>query len=210
MNTTERVVFRCYENQSPQWEAYGIDSAVYGSGEELTEARADIKSAIALLHEVDEACVEIDEFHEHLARPADAEYPDIWIRTLHDNDTGRMLARREVAERIKAFLAQHPQYARTFSNGVASTGDVVASVVLPDDMLIDSMGQVGESDCLYICMPKGHKLYWQTLFTSEFPALPQNATPVASLELGDCATVEEFMNKTHAEADKAANFLVSA
>lgn len=27
MGTTERVAFRYYENQPPQWEAYGIDSA---------------------------------------------------------------------------------------------------------------------------------------------------------------------------------------
>lgn len=32
MGTTERVAFRYYENQPPQWEAYGIDSAAYGSG----------------------------------------------------------------------------------------------------------------------------------------------------------------------------------
>ena len=50
MGTTERVVFRYYENPAPQWEAYGIDSAAYGSGDTLAEARADIKSAISLLH----------------------------------------------------------------------------------------------------------------------------------------------------------------
>ena len=50
MGTTERVAFRYYENQAPQWEAYGLDSAAYGSGDTLAEARADIKSAISLLH----------------------------------------------------------------------------------------------------------------------------------------------------------------
>ena len=80
MGTTERVAFRYYENQAPQWEAYGLDSAAYGSGDTLAEARADIKSAISLLQEVDEESIGLVEFQEHLARPGDDQHPDVWIR----------------------------------------------------------------------------------------------------------------------------------
>ena len=210
MNTTERVVFRCYENQSPQWEAYGIESAVYGSGEKLDDARADIKSAISLLHEVDEESIELDEFQERLARPGDDQYPDLWVRALHDYDPNRMLARRDVQELVKKVLQKHPEYVRTFSNGVASTGDIIAVVALKNDMLYDTMEQIGSTDLIYLCMPDWPALYWQTLFTSEAPVHPGVARRVADLGLGDCATVSDFMRATHATVDKAENFLVSA
>ncbi len=125
MGTTERVAFRYYENQPPQWEAYGIDSAAYGSGDTLAEARADIKSAISLLHEVDEESIGLVEFQEHLARPGDGQHPDIWIRVSRDYDTNwGALPSRAAQNLVDSFLRENPAY--SFSNGVAPTGDIIA------------------------------------------------------------------------------------
>lgn len=128
MTITKRAAFRYYENQSPQWEAYGLDSAVYGSGDTLADARADIKSAISLLHEVDEESIELVEFQEYLARPGDDHYPDIWIRVSRDYDANWALPSRVVQNLVDSFLRENPAY--SFSNGVAPTGDIIAVVDL--------------------------------------------------------------------------------
>ena len=82
---------RWYENQSPLWEAYGIDHSVYGAGDTLEVAREDVKSSIALHLEAEEGTIELDEFHEHLVRPEDSNFPDVWVRTLQDFNAQRML-----------------------------------------------------------------------------------------------------------------------
>ena len=63
MTTIQPVVFRCYENQDPQWEAYGVSQSAYGSGNTLAEARNDVKSALALLRDVSQDSIELEEFH---------------------------------------------------------------------------------------------------------------------------------------------------
>lgn len=210
MSATERVVFRCYENQEPMWEAYGIDHAVYGSGDSLSEARDDIKAAISLLLEVEEDSIELDEFHERLARGADDKYPDVWVRALQDRKSERMLERRKIQESIKKLLEKNPEYVGTFRNGIASTGDIIAVVSFEDDMLYDVMGQIGSTDLIYLCMPEGDTLYWQTLFTSEASVPLEAARRISDLELGDCVTVGQFMRVTHAKVNEAEKFLAIA
>ena len=123
MTITKRAAFRYYENQSPQWEAYGLDSAVYGSGDTLADARADIKSAISLLYEVDEESIELVEFQEYLAHSGDGQHPDIWIRVSRDYDANWALPSRAVQNLVDSFLRENPAY--SFSNGVAPTGDII-------------------------------------------------------------------------------------
>lgn len=128
MTITKRAAFRYYEGQPPYWEAYGLDSAVYGSGDTLADARADIKSAISLLHEVDEESIELVEFQEYLARPGDDHYPDIWIRIPRVYDINGELPSRVVQNLVDSFLRENPAY--SFSNGVAPTGDIIAVAAL--------------------------------------------------------------------------------
>lgn len=211
MNTTYSVVFRCYENQDPQWEAYGIHEAVYGSGSTLREAKEDIAGALALLTDVPVETVQLQEFHERLIRKADAQYPDIWVRILHDaGNFDQTSQRRHVAEFIKQQLDSHPSRVHTFDNGTASTGDIIAYVALPGDKLSDVLDQVGDADRIYLCMPHGEVLQWQTVFTREAENQPQHAEAIADLPLSERCTVQEFMETTHANEQQAENFLVAA
>lgn len=210
MTTIQPVVFRCYENQDPQWEAYGVTQSAYGSGNTLAEARNDVKSALALLLDVSQDSIEIEEFHERCVRVADDTYPDIWLRTRQDRDGNKMLTRRHIVDAVKNELITHPEYVHTFDNGYASTGDIIAVVALPDDMLSDVLNQIGTADRVYLCMPVGDNIQWQTVFTAEAEDKPMGATPIANLPLRDSATVADFMKATGAMTDRAANYLVAA
>jgi len=210
MTTIQPVVFRCYENQDPQWEAYGVSQSAYGSGNTLAEARNDVKSALALLRDVSQDSIELEEFHERCVCAAADAYPDIWVRTRQDRNGNKMLTRRHIVDAVKNELITHPEYVHTFDNGYASTGDIIAVVALPDDMLSDVLNQIGTADRVYLCMPVGDNIQWQMVFTTEAEDKPMGATPIANLPLRDSATVADFMKATGAMTDRAANYLVAA
>ena len=145
MTTTERVVFRYYEGQPPYWEAYGLDSAAYGSGDTLADARADIKSTISLLYEVDEESIELVEFQEYLARSGDGQHPDIWIRIPRVYDINGELPSRVVQNLVESFLRENPAY--SFSNGVASTGDIILVATLEKGIFYATFSTPLPGDC---------------------------------------------------------------
>lgn len=121
-----------------------------------------------------------------------------------------MLTRRHIVDAVKNELITHPEYVHTFDNGYASTGDIIAVVALPDNMLSDVLNQIGTVDRVYLCMPVGDNIQWQTVFTTEAGDKPMGATPIANLPLRDSATVADFMKATGAMTDRAANYLVAA
>src|SRR5699024_4493408 len=82
-------------------------------------------------------------------------------------DPERMVRRRNIRSRIGAHLEANPDYFHTFSAGGSSTGEVIAAVALPDDLLASLLDQVGGTDRLYVAMPEGPLLYWQCLVTPE-------------------------------------------
>lgn len=207
MNDSIPVVFRYDDGE---WEVYALNAAVYGSGDDLDEARKDIRAALALHFEIEPNEIHLDEFQERLVYPETNESPAIWARCHMDQDSDKMLSRREVGFSIKSRLEESPELLRTFEHGFSSFGDVVATVAFEDDMFIDLLRQVAATDRLFVCMPQGSALYWNCLFTDEAELKPDNAVKVSSLNIGEASTVGEFMQVTQASERAPKEFLVPA
>lgn len=211
INNVHNVVFRCYSDVETSWEAFGINASVYGYGDTLAEARIDISEGLALHFSSDPREIKLNEFHEHCVYPETDSSEAIWVRTYQDLDPDRMCGRREVREAIKTALLEQPEYLNTFRNGAASTGDIIATVCYPDDMLGDLLDQVGDIDRLFVCMPHDRKFFWQCLVTPEADNRDASKeTPVSELGLSDAATVWDFMQATNASVGQPESFLLSA
>ena len=206
-NNIFNVAFRCYNGD---WEAYGINQPFYGYGETLTKAKADVKNAIEALTETPANTIDINEYHEHRVAEATETHPDVWVRAHHDLDGTRMLERRATKERIEKALKRNPKYVHTFDHGESSFGDIIAIACLDDDMLIDLLEQVGEANRIFACVAYEGKLYWQCIFTEEAENKPDNAIDIETLELGDAATVGDFMRATKPSMTKPQKFLTAA
>lgn len=221
MNTIQNVVFRQYTDDSPFWEGYGLTESVYAYGETLNEVREDMCEALSVHLEIAPEEIHLCEFHELKVFDCTESVPSIWVRTAEplagEGDASpsqieRVLHRRDVREAIIEYLQNNPSAAAsTFSNGVASTGDVVATVALPDDLLGSVLEQVGDTTRLYVCMPDGHSLYWQCVVTTEALDFNQeDSFPLDALNMGDATTVREFMRQTHADTRKSKDYLLAA
>ena len=209
MSIAQNIVFRHYRGDDPCWEAYGIALAAYGSGGSLSEAKQDVREALAALLDVNEACVEIDECHEHCIYKETDSSPAVWVRTFHDHDPQRMLKRREIRDRVERLLDENPGYLSTFDNGISVTGDVVATVALEDDMLMDILEQVGDLGRLFVCMPVDGAVIWQCITTKDAEDRSDDEVPIASLNLGAAATIAEFMQLTEAKQERATDYVLA-
>ncbi|AZA10430.1 hypothetical protein CGERO_00460 [Corynebacterium gerontici] len=185
------IAFRCYPQQSPKWEAYGINHAVYGSGDSLSETREDARQALGLHLDCNADDIYFTELHEHQVAVDTPDHPAVWVRTLHEESPRRDEFRREIREIIAETLVTDPQYYDVFAFGTASTGDIVATIALPDDLVSNLLAQVGGTDRLYVCLPSKQDLQWQCL-SNEFAEGEPGDVTVASLGLSDAASVADF------------------
>ena len=71
--------------------------------------------------------------------------PAVWVRTYQDDDADRMVRRREVRQIIADHLAAHPEHMITFAQGSGVMGDVVATVMFPEELLCELVVQFGYS-----------------------------------------------------------------
>lgn len=210
-NRIFNVAFRCHAGVEAEWEAYGIDVPVYGSGKSLAETRLDVTSGFALHFDIDPGVIELNEFHEHCVYPETDDSEAVWVRTYQDSDPERMCRRRDVRDAIENTLRDKPSYLNTFRNGTASTGDIIATVCFEDDMLMDLLAQVGDTDRIFVCVPYPDGLYWQCLNTPE--ATNRHVAEeiaVRDLKLGDAATVGDFMEATNASPSNPGSYLLTA
>lgn len=210
MTTFVNVALRHYQGADPAWEAHGINYPYYGSGDTVAEARDDAREAAALLLDEDDTNIEVQEFHEHLVRAETDTEPAVWVRTYQDGDTDRMLARREVREHIKDYLEQHPERMDTFTQGVGVMGDVVATVMFPDECLLHLLDQVGDGQRLYVAVPCSDGIYWQCISEQGLPDERPGGIAIDDLPLSDSSTIEEFMKVTEASIDASGNIVLSA
>lgn len=213
MTIRQTAVFRA--NRDPDtascyWDVYGINESVYAFGESLAEARRDAREAFACHFDVSPEDIILEEYHEHVAYTDPASGTDVWVRTHEDFDPDRMDGRRNIRTNIGKHLDANPDYIATFSAGGSSTGEVIAAVALPDDLLVSLLEQVGGTDRLYVAMPEGPHLYWQCLVTPEAEGFHTGTRPVSDLNLGPEATVADFMEATGAKESRPTDYLLCA
>ncbi|MFI5504477.1 hypothetical protein ACFLIN_03820 [Corynebacterium kutscheri] len=211
MNNPINIAFR-HINGTSAVEAYGINHPVYGYGETLTEAKADIQQALALLFDQPEGTTyDLNIHHEWCVYEGDGSTPTIWVRTFDDpHNSDRLLLRRKIKDQIQEYLRTNPDYLETFTLGRSVFGDVIAAVCFEDDMLIDALEQVGDLGSIYICTPTDERLVWECLFTDEAEDLPMEVERIADLGLGDCVTVGDLMRRTTQTGRIPKNLLISA
>ncbi len=211
MTTFVNVALRHYQGADPAWEAHGINYPFYGSGDTLTKARKDVReAAAALLLDEDDTHIEMLEFHEHLVRAETDTEPAVWVRTYQDGDSKRMLARRDVRDHIKDYLEKHPERMDTFTQGVGVMGDVVATVMFPDECLLHLLDQVGDGQRLYVAVPYSDGIYWQCISEEGLPDERPGGIAIDELPLSDSSTIGEFMKVTEASIDTSGNIVLSA
>lgn len=211
MKRSVNVALRHYQGGDPQWEAYGINDPFYGSGDDLTQAREDARTAAALLLNVPEDFVEISEYHEHLVRPETESEPAVWVRTLQDADVNLMLARRDVRDCIAEYLKAHPERMNTFTQGSGVMGDVVATVMFPEEPLLELLDQFGDSQRLYVAVPGPNRaIYWQCISEPGLPDSPSDAIALRDLPLSESSTIWDFMEMSRASVEVAGNVVLAA
>lgn len=206
----QNIINVSFRNFNDYWEAYGINIPVHGYGDSLSSVKADIQDALCAYFEVDSHLFELNEFQERRVYKGNGEQPDVWVRCFMDHDSARMLRRRNIADLIEQRLKDQPGYLRTFDNGRSSLGDVIATVSFEDDMLVDLIDQIGDTDLIYVCMPAEDGLYWNCIFTPSAEGMPIAAARVSDLGLGDAATVGQFMHLTTQHDIAPKNYLASA
>ena len=121
-----------------------------------------------------------------------------------------MLARREVREHIRDYLKQHPERMDTFTQGVGVMGDVVATVMFPDEYLCRLLDQAGDGQRLYVAVPCSDGIYWQCISEEGLPDERPGGIAIGDLPLSDSSTIEEFMKVTEAIIDASGNIVLSA
>ncbi|MFP7364276.1 hypothetical protein SFC07_00610 [Corynebacterium callunae] len=223
MNSIQNVVFRHYSALEPYWKGSGLNAAVYAAGDSLPEIREDMKQSLAALFDLEADEFDLCEFHECQAFEETDDLPSVWVRVPfplngHDNpkpdEVNQLLRRQEIAEFIGKYLVENPEAVKdTFGAGLASTGDVIAVVALPDDMLESVLEQVGDSDRIYVCMPdpNSSRLVWQALTSPvALDFNPEKSKPSSNLGLGHRATVAQFMSLTRANTEHAGNYALAA
>lgn len=213
MTIRQIAVFRANrdpETASCYWDVYGINESVYAYGETLPEARQDALEAFACHFDVSPEEITLEEYHEHPVYTDPTSGTDVWVRTHENEDLDRIFRRRNIRLNIEKHLHANPDYIHTFSAGGSSTGEVIAAVALPEDLLVSLLDQVGDTDRLYVAMPEGNNLYWQCLVTPSAEGFHTGTRPVSDLALGADATVSEFMEATGAKESRPTEYLLCA
>lgn len=211
MTGSVNVALRHYQGEDPQWEAYGINDSFYGSGDELAQAREDARNAAALLLDIPEDFLEINEYHEHLVRLETESEPAVWVRTRQDDDVDLMLGRRHVRDYIAEYLKVHPERMNTFTQGSGAMGDVVATVMFPNEPLRELIQQFGDSQRLYVAVPgPNNAIYWQCISEPGLPDSSPDTIALRDLPLSESSTIWDFMEMTGANVNVAGNVVLAA
>lgn len=217
--TRFQAVFRNYQHPKPYWEGYGLHTAAYAAGDTLAEACLDMRKALAVLVGCDPDGVALEVFQEFQVLGHTDSSPEVWVRVpnvpsgeVESAEIDNILARRAVMDAIKERLAVDPELAtKTFSLGEASTGDVIVVVAMEDDPFSAIVGQVGDIDRIYICMPDASGLQWRSLSSREAVGFrPEFATPVSELDIPAHATVKSFMEATQSSANAARDIALAS
>lgn len=191
--TYARVVFRFVPDAKPKWQYYGIDEAVVGGAESLHEAKE--QAIEALKFHLDSDDVTISSYIERPALPETDDHPAVFIRAFQDEDNSRRLLRQDISMSFIAYLEENPSRKRSFGGLTAGTGDVIAAVVLPDDLLGTAASNVGEFDTILLGMPYENSAYWHPLSSRQADDLPNGSKSLEEMGLQLEMTVADFMAK---------------
>ncbi|MGJ4077500.1 hypothetical protein ACN4BX_10675 [Corynebacterium macclintockiae] len=191
--TYARVVFRYVPDAKPKWQYYGIDEAVVGGADSLHDAKE--QAIEALEFHLDSDDVTVASFVERPALPQTDDHPAVFIRAFQDEDSTRRLRRQNISISFIEYLQQNPWSKRSFGGLTAGTGDVIAAVALPDDLLGTAACNVGEYDTILLGMPYKNSAYWHPLSSVQADDLPNGSKSLAEMGLQLEMTVADFMAK---------------
>mgnify|MGYP006878012022 CR=1 FL=1 len=187
MGTSPKVVFRYDETISPKWQFYGVDCSVYGGADEL---RIAVDEATTMLGEEPDCFIE---WRSHFG--GEEQFPEVFVRA-HRTDDEKWIGRNDLAQEIRAMLAEDPGLVSTFGvDFLTGTGAIVAIAALAEDTVSDALSSYTVEETAHIAMRLPSEIAWATLIGPK----ASRAESVDSLKTAGInldTTVGDLMNRT--------------
>lgn len=201
------IVVRHTPEVDPAWQYYGTDIGAIGGADTLKEAKELASEAV---EELAGTATSIVFDIERQALTETDDHAAIYVRALQDSNTDRRIHRQDLAVEYVAFLQNYPERKDTFHGMVSATGDIIAVVVFPDDLVCDVLESCGVHDSIFLGMPEGDSFYWLGLSGAQAEDIPEHAESLAAAGVRSSTSVRELMVKSGSMDPAQTRTLVTA
>lgn len=190
------VILRCCTGMTPQWQYYSLGVSVLGGANSLAEAKSDALETLEFELDGEEVSAH---FHtEMIGAEATANRPAVWVRALQDEDAERRIERQNMQVWLTQQMRSNAgRTDRTFDGLAAATGDIVAVVGLPDDLVQSVTRQTSSVGSVWVGVAENGGVTWLGLDAHPLPDGATQSASLADIGVTPASTLHELVRATN-------------